>query len=775
MRAIPLKIKGKKFASELFEKGTYNSVIIQFIYLIGGALVSHGAVFGSYAPFGAAFCAAVPYKNALSAVVGSIFGYILLYPKGSFRYAATVITILALRWLLNDLKNITQSKLFAPLTAMIPLLCTGMVIVIASDRGQMDYIMCLTEAVLAAAGAYFFDRTIRITAGRKGILTYDQQEIACVVMTGCIFLLSANNLTVGNISIGRILAVMTVLFCAYYGSVSGGCIGGAATGIIFGIGSNDLTFITACYTFGGLMSGLFSYIGRIGAAAAFVLCGSIVLFRDGVTVQTAGVLYETIIACVFFLFIPKEMGNRLSAFLNPKNDPNSSEGLRRSLIMRLDMASNSLKNISQAVNSVARKLSDYYSADVESIYTSCIDENCSRCGMRAFCWQDEQQKKEDKFAEITPILSSGENVTESDIRKLFNKKCCKAEEMAQAVNRHYSNYQSFIAAESRVSQIRGVIAGQFSGLGDILRDFKEEFESFESCDTGVSERVCAYLRTNGFVPIECGCRIDRFGRMNIELELADSDRKLLKMKDCVKEISRVCGRTLAAPRITALGNKTRAVFSEKPKFDVQIGSSQHICGRGTLCGDSFNYFNDGQGHFVTVISDGMGTGGRAAVDASMAVSIMSKLLKSGFGCDCALSVTNSALMVKSQDESLATVDLAVFDLFSGNLEIMKAGSPVTFVRQSGKVVRIEPTSLPAGILTDIKFTHDTLSLKDGDIVVMVSDGAISVSDKWIAAMLRDFEGDDIQELVNDIIDEAMIGNNLVRDDDITVIAYSLHS
>ena len=78
MRAIPLKIKGKKFASELFEKGTYNSVIIQFIYLIGGALVSHGAVFGSYAPFGAAFCAAVPYKNALSAVVGSIFGYILL-------------------------------------------------------------------------------------------------------------------------------------------------------------------------------------------------------------------------------------------------------------------------------------------------------------------------------------------------------------------------------------------------------------------------------------------------------------------------------------------------------------------------------------------------------------------------------------------------------------------------------------------------------------------------------------------------------------------------
>ena len=36
-------------------------------------------------------------------------------------------------------------------------------------------------------------------------------------------------------------------------------------------------------------------------------------------------------------------------------------------------------------------------------------------------------------------------------------------------------------------------------------------------------------------------------------------------------------------------------------------------------------------------------------------------------------------------------------------------------------------------------------------------------------MMRDFEGGDIQELVNDIIDEAMIGSKIGRDDDITVV------
>lgn len=767
MRTIQLK--GKSLVSDIFEKGAYNSIVIQFVYFLCGAVVSHGAVFGSYAPFGASFCAAVPYQNALSSTIGSILGYILLYPKGSFRYVATVITIFALRWMLNDIKTISRSRIFAPLVAMVPLVCTGVVIVAVSYKGQSDIIMCLTEALLSAAGAYFFSQTILLSAGSKGISTYNQQEIACIVMSGCIFLLSANSITIAGISVGRILAVTAVLFCAYYGAVSGGCIGGVATGIVFGIGSENFGFISACYGFGGLMAGLFSYIGRLGTVITFTVCSGIISLRDGFTAQTAIAFYETLIASVIFLFVPKEAGSKISSFVTPHTDTAHSEGLRRSVIMRLDLASNSLKNISQAVNAVAVRLKDYYSSDIDSVYTKCVEENCTRCGMRAFCWQDVREKKADRFAELSPVLKNYGTVDGSDIKKLFNKKCCKSEEMAQSINSHYESYKCFIAAEARVSQIRGVVAGQFSGLGDILHDFKEEFESFETYDIAASERVCAYLKSNGFVPIECSCRIDRLGRMTVELELADADRKLLKKNNMVREISKLCGRTLNPPQITAVSNRSRAMFSEKPKFDVQIGSAQHVCSNGSLCGDSFNYFNDGQGRFVSVISDGMGTGGRAAVDASMAVSIMSKLLKVGFGYDCALSVANSALMVKSQDESLATVDVVSLDLFSGNAEIMKAGAPITFVRQSGKINRIEPTSLPAGILSDIKLTHDNIALNDGDIIVMLSDGAVSISDKWIGAMMRDFDGDEIQTLVNDIIDEATIGSKLGRDDDITVI------
>ncbi len=767
MRTIQLR--GRELIYDAFRKGAYKTIVLNLVYFISGAIVSHGAVFGSYAPFGAAFCAAVPYENALSASLGSILGYIVLYPKSSFRYAATVVTIFALRWMLNDIKAISRNRLFAPIVAMVPLACTGGVIIMVSYRGSSDVVMCLIEALLAAVGAYFFSQSILLASGSKGISTYNQQEIACIVMTACIFLLSANSLTIGGISAGRILAVTAVLFCAYYGAAAGGCIGGVATGIVFGIGTEKFGFLSAFYSFGGLMAGLFSYIGKIGTVTAFVVCGGIISLGGGVTAQTATAFYEAVIASIIFLAVPKEIGNRIASFVTPHTDTANSEGLRRSVIMRLDFASKALKNISQAVNSVAAKLRDYYSEDIESVYSKSVENNCSRCGMRAFCWQDVKEKKEDRFAELTPVLKSCGEVDSSDIKKLFNKRCCKAEEMAESVNSNYESYKSFIAAEARVSQIRGVVAGQFSGLGDILHDFKEEFESIESYDVAASERVCALLKANGFVPIECSCRIDRLGRMTVEIELADNDRKLLKKGNMVREISKTCGRNLDSPKLTAVSNRLRAVFSEKAKFDIQIGSAQHICSGGTLCGDSFNYFNDGQGRFVSMISDGMGTGGRAAVDASMAVSIMSKLLKVGFGYDCALSVANSALMVKSQDESLATVDIVSMDLFSGYAEIMKAGAPITFIRRSGKILRYEPTSLPAGILSDIKFTHDEVELGHGDIIIMLSDGAVSISDKWIGAMMRDFEGDEIQELVNNIIDEATIGSKLGRDDDITVI------
>ena len=73
-------------------------------------------------------------------------------------------------------------------------------------------------------------------------------SIMPLVMTGCAVVLSLGNIQLENISLGRILAIIIVLICARYGSVTGGAVSGACTGVVFGISTSGLAFISGSYS-----------------------------------------------------------------------------------------------------------------------------------------------------------------------------------------------------------------------------------------------------------------------------------------------------------------------------------------------------------------------------------------------------------------------------------------------------------------------------------------------------------------------------------------------
>ena len=345
--------------------------------------------------------------------------------------------------------------------------------------------------------------------------------------------------------------------------------------------------------------------------------------------------------------------------------------------------------------------------------------------------------------------------------------------MSVSVNRFYKSYLSSEAAAKRVDEIRTVVAGQFCGLGEILGEMADEYENYEVFDNTLAENVLVKLKELGMIPIDVSCRIDHMGRMTVEAEVFDGDRDKMKKLVIMKEISKVCGRKFDMPNITNAFGRCRIVLSERTAFEVEIAASQHISRSGQLCGDNFSYFNDGMGRMITVLSDGMGTGGRAAVDGGMAVSIMSKLVKAGLGFDCSLKVVNAALMVKSEDESLATLDVVSVDLYNGETDFFKAGAAVSFIKKSGKMYKVETPSLPVGILPDVEFTCTEDNLHSGDIVVMLSDGALATGDDWIEHIISSWENKTMQELADLINDEATSRRNDGHDDDITVIAMKI--
>lgn len=743
---------------------------VNLVYLLCGILVSRGTLLGTLAPFGASYAAAVPKKYLFSSLVGTAFGYILLKPTDSFRYIAVIVAIGALRWLMGDIEKVSRSRLFAPLAAFLPTLATGIALLFASTSTLSSFADCFIEAVLSGAAAYFISVSVQLADEKRGISAYTRQETACLVMTGCVLILAFGSITFENISLGRIIAITAVLLCARYGGVNGGAVCGIATGAVFSIASRAQGFVCGGFAFGGLMAGMFAPVGKLGCAIAFLISNGIMSLAFGENTQLAAVLIESFVGSVVFMILPKEVGNIISPVFSNEKNSSLGETLRKNIVMRLDFASKAIYNVRNDVNSVSDKLKDLYSPSFSVVCENVEKEVCNNCGLKTYCYEHKQGVTRDDFFRLEELLKAQGRISESDVEDAFVKNCCKKGEIARSMNLNYREYLSALEAQRRVSDVRGVVAGQFSGVSDILSDLSDEFKNTMRCDTDSSERIISALSALGAIPVECVCLVSDGGRMSVELELSTKGDSKLSKGTIMREVSKCCGRRFDLPTVTCEGDRIRAALCEMPVYDVEIGSDQHIANNGRLCGDCLDYFNDGFGKTYALVCDGMGTGGRAAVDGNMAVSVMGRLLRSGLSADSSLQIVNSALMVKSEDESLSTLDLTGVDLYTGKVTLKKAGAPATFVRKNGRVMVREMPSLPVGILNGVKFSSDTVNLSSGDMVVMVSDGVITGDEKWLEKLIRSWNEGSTQELARAVVDEAIKRRGDSPDDDITALA-----
>ena len=761
--------------SEELQFGAFiRAIVMRVVYFLLGVLISRGAVLGELSPFGPAYVAAVPIGCTLSALLGSVLGYILLSPADGFRYIAVTVAIGCLKWLLNGFEKITKSRLFAPAVTCVPMLATGFVMLYVNTSRMSEFGLCIVETMISSAAAYFIYRSAELLSSTRGLSGFSQQEIACLTVSLCILMLSFGTVNFFGISAGRLLAVITVLLCARYGGVAGGSISGIATGVVFSLGSVKMAFLSGGYAFGGLVGGIFSSVGKVSVGVAFTLCNTVLSFAAGDDKLILSLFIECLLGFGVFLLIPADFGNTIRTAFSPAERKDQSEVMRRGITTRLDHAAYALEGVTECVTEVSKKLGKFSSTESDmQIFESAIKNTCASCGLKVYCWDKQKGLTQDDFRKMGNILRQTGFVNEKDISENFVKKCCKQRELSLSINDSYKDYLSNLAAQRRIAQVRSVVADQFSGLSDMLWDLSEEFEACDNFDTDSAERITDELKKTGIVVIDCLCRVDRGKGMTVDIELLCNKKHTVDRQMVHRIVSRCCGRRFDPASESVAVDRLRLTMSEISDYDVEIGTSQHISGDGNLCGDCLDYFMNGMGSMVAVISDGMGCGGAAAVDSNMAVSVLTKLLRAGLSYDCALSVVNSSLMIKSEEESMATLDVVDINLFTGKVSILKAGAPVTYVRKSGRVHRREFPSLPVGILGDVKFAKDAITLYEDDAVLMVSDGVLAGDDKWLEELFRNWQEAPAQDFASVVVNEAMKRRKDPHDDDITAIAIKM--
>ena len=274
--------------------------------------------------------------------------------------------------------------------------------------------------------------------------------------------------------------------------------------------------------------------------------------------------------------------------------------------------------------------------------------------------------------------------------------------------------------EPMESELRMVAADQFFSISDMLADLAFEFDEAELFDYKAAGKIRRMLGEYDIYPENISVIVDKFNRTRVEIS-APSKTRGLDSPRIKTEIEKICGRYFEKSRTNYSGKSQMVSIIERANYKMDFGFAQY-CAEGKLCGDTIKMINDGRGHMIFIISDGMGKGGRAALDGAMGAGLLSKLLSAGFGFDSSLKVVNSALLVKSSEESLATLDCACVDLFNGKCEFYKAGAPKSYVLKNNSLSKCELSSMPAGILRGIEFAKRTTVLNVGDEIIMMSDG-----------------------------------------------------
>mgnify|MGYP003557461538 FL=1 len=85
------------------------------------------------------------------------------------------------------------------------------------------------------------------------------------------------------------------------------------------------------------------------------------------------------------------------------------------------------------------------------------------------------------------------------------------------------------------------------------------------------------------------------------------------------------------------------------------------------------------------------------------------------------------MSLQDDSDSYATVDLALIDLQKGELWSWKAGSMSTYLIRGNEMRKIESKHVPFGFLPTFSIEAKKVDIKDGDILLMLSDGVFSAN------------------------------------------------
>ena len=716
-------------------------------YFLLAAVLAGGEIFEGSAPFGLALVGgAGSGLNAAAALGGACFGYLMLLGLvDGLRYVSAAILTFSIAFAFYDIK-LYRMPWTMPAAAALMNGCTGFIAL--SQRGwrTQDVIYFVLEIALTAWAAYGFREAL--SPGRAG--QERARGLSGMLLVSAVLISMSGLYLFADISLGRILAAVLVLSCAW----QAGAGMGAAVGVGLGL-AMDLTAGRVLYAMAlgaaGLAAGLLCQRRRVSAAVAFVLAdAAAVLWLWDKGLELA-VLYEVFGASVLFLLVPSAPMRRLGAQLIREERADADDRAREYLHARLAGTAQAFRTLYESLRSAFQRPAAN-SEDPAAIFDRAADRVCRSCELRGTCWERDYVTTFNALNDATQAMLDRGRGEASDFPGHFSSRCIRFSDFLGAVNEELTALLYRRQYNSRIRDSRQAVCRQYGQLSDILSAAAAELGQELTCDPARERRVRQHLAVLGLEG-DAAVFYDRDHHLRAQIS-GPACRPLSKPEE-LKTLADLLGMPMHREED---GRTDRLVLVQSEPFMAVAGIAARKKDGETVSGDAGTWFKQPDGRLYVLLCDGMGSGPEANRESGLAVRLLEQFLKAGVETEHALLILNSALSLRGEEEGgFTTVDLLQVDLFTGQTAIYKFGAAPTYIKKKEGVQRITGCSLPAGVTAQGNVRPDCtrLKLEEGDCVLMVSDGICGTGeDDWLRDRLAAFAGDSPKELTKSLIEEG---------------------
>lgn len=740
-------------------------------YLLNGItafIISISTLAGELSPLNVAIVACSNITGGIAAFAASLMAY--FFTGTAVEALPQICSMLAIIIIKFFFEEIIQKEIGIPQIAVLTTfiyLCFGGGILFFTEITLNLLLIRIAQGLLCGCTTYFL-MTVTSSIKRENVIPVTG---SAGVSLGVIFTLAISALTsidISNFNIGRTIGLLVMLFAMKKYKHIGGVICGALTTCGVSLCSPELgktTMLLACI---GLIVGLFSEIGGFALVLSFIATNAAALVVIGITSDTYGMVFDIAIATIIFVFIPSATSSQvLHTFTQTKR---GGEAIAQNAGAKLCFASKTIGEIKNSFDKVSfamekkEKLIDISGMVCERV--------CSKCKKCIDCWEGSYDTTNSIFQKLeSEIMNFGE-ISKNTFHNDLNF-CIKRNLLESDYNMLYNEIVYERKVGTRLKEMRLLLSEQFSVMQDMLTELSKELSSYYTSDQGLSDKIRAYFLKLGINGTRVCAFFNKQGKISVEAYVNNKP----KIGDILlsSQISDIVERELELPNFSSINGLTKIELWEKPKFAIDIGATQNSGNDDISSGDSYELFVDNQAQAYIVLSDGMGSGDRAQLDSLMTSKTVMRLLKAGLGYSSSLRLINSSMRVKGWEESFATLDLAKIDLYTGKLELIKAGAASTYLVRGEHIKQIDAESFPIGILQEVKLAKLCVQLKTNDIILVASDGVIDSQLELIRKTTIEYRKYSSQDLSEKLVSILRESSNLDRMDDVTIIIVKINN